>query len=257
LDFDSNGNPEEIVEKWSKLIQSVISDCSIDIIRIGIAFPAPFDFEKGICWIQNQNKFDNFFGLNIKSYLASKLNIDANNIYFSNDAACFLKGELFSNTMESARFPVGITLGTGLGSSRIVNSTVVDAQYWNMPFKEGIAEDYLSSKWFSTRYNSLTGELITSVKDIATKLSDSDLNKRIVCKNIFKEFGHNLADFIIAIYPEANPDILYLGGNISKAYHLFKDSFLEKITEKGYEVNLKISTLGENAIILGAASLCK
>jgi glucokinase len=257
LDFDSNGNPAEILENWSNLIQSVISDCSIDNVRIGIAFPAPFDFEKGICYIQNQNKFHHFFDLNIKIILARRLNIPGSNIRFFNDAACFLKGEIFCNDLHPANFPLGLTLGTGLGSSKVINGSIVDAEYWNMPFKDGIVEDYLSTRWFLNSYYSLTGEMICSVKEIASLASGLDLNKSIICKNIFNEFGYNLAEFIIEIYPEVKPDILYLGGNISKAYHLFNESFFEKITEKAYEVNLKVSTLGEQAIIIGAASLCR
>lgn len=257
LDFDSNGNPAVILEKWSNLIQSVINDCSIDNIQIGIAFPAPFDFEKGICYIQNQNKFEYFFDLNIKNILERRLNIPGSNIRFFNDAACFLKGEIFCNDLPSADIPLGITLGTGLGSSKGINGSIVDAEYWNMPFKDGIVEDYLSTRWFLNSYYSLTGKMICSVKEIASLANGLDLNKSIICKNIFNEFGHNLADFIIAIYPEVQPDVIFLGGNISKASHLFSDSFFQKLMEKGYQINLKISTLGEFAIIMGAASLCK
>lgn len=257
LFFDSNGNPAEILENWSNLIQSVISDCTLDNVRIGIAFPAPFDFEKGICYIQNQNKFEHFFDLNIKIILARRLNIPGSNIRFFNDAACFLKGELFSNDLHPANSPLGITLGTGLGSSKYINGSIVDAEYWNMPFKDGIVEDYLSTRWFLNRYYSLTGEIIYSVKEIASLASDLDFNKSIICKNIFNEFGHNLADFIIAIYPEVKPDVIFLGGNISKASHLFNDYFFQKIMAKGYKINLKFSTLGELAIIMGAASLCR
>ncbi len=257
LDFDSNGNPAEILEKWSKLIQSVIRDCSIDNTRIGIAFPAPFDFERGICYIQNQNKFQHFFDLNLKLLLATRLNIPGNNICFFNDAACFLKGEIICNDLPPSNFPLGITLGTGLGSSKVINGSIVDAEYWKMNFKEGIVEDYLSTRWFLNEYYLLTGEMISSVKEIASLASSFNLSKSIICQNIFNEFGYNLADFIIEIYPEVKPDVIYLGGNISKAYHLFNESFLEKITEKGFEVNLKISTLGEQAIIIGSASLCK
>lgn len=257
LDFDSNGNPAEILENWSNLIQSVISDCSLDNVRIGIAFPAPFDFEKGICYIQNQNKFEHFFDLNIKIILARRLNIPGSNIRFFNDAACFLKGEIFCNDLHPAIFPLGLTLGTGLGSSKVINGSIVDAEYWKMNFKEGIVEDYLSTRWFLNEYYLLTGEMISSVKEIASLVSGFDLSKSIICQNIFNEFGYNLADFIIEIYPEVKPDVIFLGGNISKASHLFNDCFFQKIMGKGYQINLKISTLGELAIIMGAASLCR
>ncbi len=257
LEFDSNGSPAEILEKWSKLIQSVISECSLDNSRIGIAFPAPFDFEKGICYIQNQNKFQHFFDLNIKILLATRLNIPGNNICFFNDATCFLKGEMFCNELLPLNFPIGLTLGTGLGSSKVINGSIVDAEYWKMNFKEGIVEDYLSTRWFLNKYYLLTGEMISSVKEIASLVSGFDLSKSVVCKNIFNEFGYNLAEFITEIYPEVKPDVIYMGGNISKAYHLFNESFIKKISEKGFEFKLKVSTLGEQAIIIGAASLCK
>jgi glucokinase len=43
---------------------------------------------------------------------------------------------------------MGLTLGSGLGSSLKKGCKISDAGLWSSPFKEGIAEDYLGTGWF-------------------------------------------------------------------------------------------------------------
>ena len=225
-------------------------------MRIGFAFPAPFDYENGICKIRDQHKYQNFFNLNIRKFLAEALSISGNNIFFMNDAACFLKGELFHAQCKNYSNPVGITLGTGLGSSQIINNIVVDAQLWNRPFKSGIAEDYLSSRWFISKYHSITGKQVSTVKQIAENINSENIYEHKASSKIFEEFGQNFADFLMAVFPQTKPDMIILGGNISKSFSLFGNSIKARLMDSGYYINFYLSALGEEAAVMGAASLC-
>jgi len=256
LDFDSNKKRDEIIPLWTKAIKQVASDCSISILKIGLAFPGPFDYEKGICFIKDQNKYEDFYNLNVRTALSESLHIEGENIFFMNDAACFLKGELFINSDSDYKRPFGIALGTGLGSAKMLNNTVVDAELWNTPFRVGIAEDYLSTKWFLKRYQTLTGRFISSVKQLAVNASGEDLYEKEISNSIFTEFGKNFAGFIASVFPSINPDIIILGGNIGKSLELFQPSFNTTLKEYGYAVDIHLSKLGEDAAIMGAASLC-
>ena len=256
ISFDSNGMVEEIMEKWRKAIKKVTIKSSIQDLRIGFAFPAPFDYENGICKIRNQNKYQNFFNVNIRKLLAESLSICGNHIFFMNDAACFLKGELFNANCNNCRNPLGITLGTGLGSAQLINNKVTDAQLWNMPFKSGIAEDYLSTRWFIRKYHSITGKQISSVKQISVNCNSENLYEQNTSSKIFDEFGRNFADFIMAVLPQTKPDIIILGGSISKSFSLFGNSIKSRLMDNGYHINFYQSVLGEEAAVMGAASLC-
>lgn len=256
LDFDSNKKRSEIIPLWTEAIRQVANDCSIPMLKIGLAFPGPFDYEKGICFIKDQNKYEDFFNFNVRTALAESLQIDENHIFFMNDAACFLKGELFINSDSDYKRPFGIALGTGLGSAKILHNTVVDAELWNSPFRVGIAEDYLSTKWFLKRYQSLTGKLISSVKQLAANASGMDEYEKEISNAIFTEFGENFAEFISSVFATINPDIIILGGNIGKSLGLFQPSFNATLKQHGYAVDILLSKLGEDAAIMGAASLC-
>lgn len=69
---------------------------------------------------------------------------------------------------------VAITLGTGFWSSFIserkaieTGNTVPDGGcLWHLPYKEGIADDYFSTRWFVTNFNEKS-EQITGVRRIA------------------------------------------------------------------------------------------
>ena len=132
--------------------------------KIGIAMPGPFDYENGISYIKDQNKYEALYGLNIKEQLAKKLEISISDISILNDAACFLQGEVFGGAGQGFKRVMGLTLGTGFGSARSVDGKTDDADLWCSPYREGIAEDYLSTRWFLKQYKEISGKLVKNVK---------------------------------------------------------------------------------------------
>jgi hypothetical protein len=59
---------------------------TIDNHRIAFAFPGPFDYEPGICLIQNQDKYDALYGLDISANSREMLGMPALEIRYRNDA---------------------------------------------------------------------------------------------------------------------------------------------------------------------------
>ena len=51
--------------------------------------PGPFDYEEGISYIAGNDKYEAFYGLNVKNMLADELKIKPSNILMKNDASCF------------------------------------------------------------------------------------------------------------------------------------------------------------------------
>jgi glucokinase len=47
--------------------------------------------------------------------------------------------------------------------------------------------------------------------------------------------------------------VIIIGGNIAKAHHLFLDKTQITLRQQGLEIKLKITTLWEDAAMLGAA----
>lgn len=246
-EVNSHASAVDIIEVWSKAITGAARDTSAD--KLSLAIPGPFDYEKGISLMKGQQKYEHLHHHNVKELLAAKLNFKPENISLMNDAASFLQGEAFIGAALGYRKAIGVTLGTGLGTCIYQNNVAEDAGLWNMPFKESIAEAYLSTRWFVKRYFELSGEKITGVKELLLKAG----NYKIV-QQIFDEFGENLARFLeqfIAIY---QPEVVVLGGNIAKSFQYFEAILSLIIKQKYPEVLIKTAELGEEAALFGAVS---
>jgi glucokinase len=169
--IDSHASANNIIAEWSSIIKRTFKDNDCRK-KIAVAMPGPFDYEAGISYIRNQNKYDSLYGLNIKSLLAESLQIDESDILLKNDAACFLQGEVFGGAAKGFKKAIGLTFGTGLGSARFINEISEDAELWQSSFLNGIAEDYLSTRWIVKRYYEMTGIQVQNVKELFTLKTD-------------------------------------------------------------------------------------
>jgi glucokinase len=246
---DSNGTADEILSSWCVVINAAYQHINHAKKLIGISMPGPFDYEQGISLIQDQQKFRSLYLLNLKEELASRLKMDAEDIRFVNDAAGFLQGEVFCGAAREGKQVIGLTLGTGLGSAFCENGIAEDAALWQSPFKDGIAEDYLSTRWFVNRYFQLTREEISGVKELTGIKGQAQH-----IQQIFEEFAMHLAEFLSPLIKQRQADMVVLGGNIANAHAWFLPVLNSKLQENNVMVNIKIAELQEKASLLGAAS---
>ena len=247
-----DGDANEIIGAWVDAISTCLSQTSVDSIRVGIAMPGPFDYEKGISLIKGLHKFETLYGLNVKELLAEKLGIAAQEIKMVNDASAFLLGEVLGGAGKGINNAAGLTLGTGLGSAGFFNGTIGDGDLWCTPFKDSRAEDYLCSRWFVQEYGAISGKKIEGVKELMG-LYDEDQSVRL----LFDRFGQHLAQVLMMKYPPQVQDMVIIGGNIAKAWNLFIPSAMDHFSAHGVKMNLQPAILGENAAIAGAAFLWK
>ncbi|MDQ2864480.1 MAG: ROK family protein [Bacteroidota bacterium] len=190
--INSKGNSAEILDTWAEVIEQLFLEYPSIQKKIGIAMPGPFDYKEGICLIQGVDKFESLFNLNIKKLLAAKLQTGSESILMMNDASCFLKGEVFGGAAVGCDNVIGVTLGTGLGSARFHNGEIFEGDLYYAPFKEGMAEDYVSNRWFLKRYTEVTGNVAKNVKE----LSEKNAEEEPAIKKLFAEFGKNLGEVL-------------------------------------------------------------
>ncbi|NIG55188.1 ROK family protein [Chitinophaga sp. Cy-1792] len=247
---NSKGTTTEIVDAWAAVILDVAAGLPHQPVIIGIGMPGPFNYEEGISLMQNQDKYDALYGLNVRELLAAKLNTEPQQIRFINDAGCFLQGEAFSGAARGFKSAIGLTLGTGLGSATFDGHIARDADRWCTPFKDSIAEEYISSRWFINRYAAVSGNAVKDVKAL-TELIGAD--PRIL--DIFQEFGTNLGTFLVPFIQEEQPEIVILGGNISNAADLFFPAVTAVLAQHNIHIPIRTAQLGESAAIIGAASV--
>ena len=242
---DSSETKENILETWVSAIKKVAGDSTKELL-LGIAMPGPFDYQNGICLLKH-GKFIHLYLVNLKVELAKKLEISSSQIFFINDAAAFLEGEVFGGCVQNYKSIFGITLCTGLGTTFYDGTEATDEDLWDAPFGDSFAEDYLATRWFVNHFEELTGQHISGSKD----LLDED---PVLQKKVFDLYADTFSEFIIRYVVPYYPQILVIGGNIAKAYPLFKDRFLSNLEKENISLRVEISVIFEDAAILGAAS---
>lgn len=242
---DSHGSAEAILSVWITALKDVIAGADPENVRIGIAMPGPFDYPNGISYIKDLNKYDAIYGMNIKNLLSSSLGVPESNILFRNDAEAFLHGEVTALKIPKGVKVIGVTLGTGLGSAISINGLTNDVFRAILPFNGGIAEDFISTRWFQKRYKELSGK---PLKNVEALLSEPDEHLK---KKLFSEFGANLGKFLNDFSEEEATEVIVIGGNIARCMDVFKEYLVEHFENKG--VTIYQSTLWEYAALIGAA----
>jgi predicted NBD/HSP70 family sugar kinase/mannose-6-phosphate isomerase class I len=232
LPVDPGADALTILDTWASLINAVISlaPAGRNVTNIGIAMPGPFDYVNGISMIRDLNKYESLYGINIRAALKARIAEATIPICFENDAACFGLGEARSGAATKYRKIIAITLGTGFGACFIEDKQIVtsgagvppNGYFYNIPFKEGIAEDYISARWLAAN----------------DPKADST----------FAAFGANLNTFIIPWIKRFEADALVIGGGISEAY----DRFAQQLH---LDIPVIVTQHTEHTAIAGAASL--
>ncbi|MCC5938696.1 MAG: ROK family protein [Lunatimonas sp.] len=244
---DSLGSKEHILTAWLEVLASFHLGRED---RIGIAMPAPFDYEAGIALLKEQGKFRSLYALNIKKLLAKDLGLHPSQIQFSNDAASFLQGEALYQEIPAIHRLIGITLGTGLGSSYRFGEQATDAALWSAPFKGRHAEYYLGTEWF-VRFAAEKCGLVGVVPKEFLKLEPE------LAKEAFSEFGANLGEFLAEPIRAHRIEQVVIGGNLAKGRSYFYPEMMQELDRQHIRVTVHFSQLGEDAALIGAASKCR
>lgn len=247
VEVNSKGTADEILNAWTSAFKKISENIMMPVSALSLAMPGPFDYEKGISYIKGLDKYEALYGMNIKQYLANQLNIDPQLIRFRNDAESTIAGEVLTGVGKNDSRVMGVTLGTGFGSAFSENGVTKDINLGSDPYKDTIADDYLSTRWFLKRYRELTGmSLSGGVKELSQLAEHND-----VARDIFKEFALNMSEFLSGPVKKYNPEMLIICGNIAKAFRFF----LPYLTIAMDSVTIKLAQLDENAPLIGAAAM--
>ncbi|MEJ7585968.1 MAG: ROK family protein [Ferruginibacter sp.] len=249
---DSHAPAATIITEWSKTIRQVSELTAGVSKKIGLAMPGPFDYEQGICLIQGLDKYEKLYKLNVKQLLAQELDIEEAAVLMMNDASCFLQGEIFGGAVIGCNNVIGVTLGTGLGSARFHDGVIYDGDLYYTPFRNGTAEDFISSRWFVRKYAAITGKYVKDVKELCDMVSGDP-----AIQMLFDEFGKNLGEVLSKYIIKHNCETIVAGGNIINAWELFFRETEKVLNRLPKPILIRRALLGEESALVGAASLWK
>jgi glucokinase len=257
---DNQAQSGIILAVWTQALLAALAKVTFENVKgIGFAMPGPFDYVKGISYIRGVAKYENLYGLNVSEAVKSSLGINAGFlIRFMNDASSFAVGEAWSGSASGFNRSLSVTFGTGFGSAFISNRVpIVDGPevpklgcIYHLPFKDGIADDYFSTRGLLSRYKKITGKDLPGVKELAAMAAT---NK--VVADLFTDFGDNAGLFLAPWLKKFRAEILVIGGKISLAYNLFGNVLEERLRKENCNCEVALSKLKEDASLLGSAYL--
>ncbi|WP_270088083.1 ROK family protein [Sphingobacterium sp. SYP-B4668] len=244
---DSSSDAKSIFQSWASNLKETIHKSPHKISQLGIAMPGPFDYDNGISLMHNQDKYDSLYQLDTTVGLQETLKDHPLEIRYINDAAAFLQGEVFASKLDNNDIILGITLGTGLGSAVWrKGEKAFDADLWNTPYRSSIFEEYMVTRWFTRRFEELTGNNVDGLKEIL-----QNHREEAAFDTLMTEYSEQLLDFLGFFSEKYKCRQFIIGGNIAKALDI-----IISYNPKGFEpYTIGTSNLDEKAAIIGAASI--
>ena len=260
---DSKASKEIIIKKWAEIINKtiqVIEETQLLNGTIGIAFsmPGPFQYQTGIAMFEGNDKYEALYKVSVSDELLKYLIIKDVTFRFLNDASCFgVGGALKEESKADTNKVIAITLGTGFGATFLDNKLPVtqgitvphNGCLWDKKYKDNIADNYFSTRWFLNQYEKSTGEKLTDgVKEIASI-------ENYATAKIFDDFANNLSEFLTPYIVDFDADLLVIGGNIAKSNRLFLSKLEENFKKQHISLPISIIENTEETSILGSSYL--
>jgi glucokinase len=235
-----------IMDQLINLIQSVFNE---ETMAIGIGVPSVVDPEQGI--IYDVINIPSWKKVPLKSILEAFFSVP---VWINNDANCFVLGEKYFGMGKMYRHIAGVTLGSGVGTGLILNSKLYAGknlgagEFGMVPYLDKYFEFYCSGQFFN-RYKNVDG------LEVFRKAVSGDLHSI----SLYQEFGFHLGHFLKVLVLAIDPEVIILGGSLSKAYSFFEKEMNRSLEDFPYPntlQNLEIMVSAtEHIAVLGAAAL--
>lgn len=242
-----------------------------DVAGVGIGFAGPLDPGKGIVF--NPPNLPEWLNVPLRDILTQKLNMP---VSLDNDANLVALGEYWKGAGRGAKSLVCLTLGTGVGGGIVLNGKIwhgaggIAGELGHMTVvrngrrcgcgNRGCLEVYASSRGLVSRMQELLNRKKTVKYDKITPegIGKQALSGDKLAKKALRDTGITLGVAIASLVNILNPDVVVVGGGISKIGNLLLDPIREEVAKRAFPKaveGLKIvkAELGDNAGALGAA----
>ncbi|MFP5237002.1 MAG: ROK family protein [Acidobacteriota bacterium] len=221
-----------------------------DLAGASLAVPGPFDLIAGVS--EMEHKLTYLKGKSLRNALAARFGWATDRLRFLNDAAAYVLGEVGAGSLKGARRAVGLTLGTGVGCAFVVEGRAVvtgpgvpaGGEIWNYPYRGGIVEDLISTRRIKADYAGLAGTE-REVAEIASRASSDPHARRV-----FEDFGLRLGEVLRNVIAPFQPQLVMIGGGISRSAQLFLPFTEEHL--HGLSFRVVTSALLDRAPLAGA-----
>jgi glucokinase len=176
-------------------------------------------------------------------------------VFVNNDAKCFALGELHYGRGRGRQNLVGLIIGTGLGCGVVINGRLYNGsnggagELGHAPYKADEIEHYCSGRFFKREFG-------LDSREIQDRADAGDFK----AAEMLAAFGDHFADAIMTVLYAYDPEMIVLGGGVSKAFHYFEPRMRERLRAFRFQNALKrvkiVTTKKPHIAVLAAAALC-
>ena len=257
----------------NKLAQEAISKDDVQGVGVGVPGPVRGDGVVNRCvnlgWgiVNVAEELGALTGLNVK---------------VGNDANVAALGELWQGGAKGCKDAVMVTLGTGVGGGIIVDGKIVagfhgaGGEIGHITVNPDEIEACNCGQYGCLeQYASATGIVRMAKRKLAKSDDDTTLRKiePLTAKDIFdeakagdeiakelvEELGNILGSALSNLAVVVNPEVIVIGGGVSKAGAILIDTIAENFKENCFfalkETRFELATLGNDAGIYGCAAM--
>lgn len=225
IPIPSDGSREAIA---TALHSAVVSILSGGHSRIGIAIPGPFNFKEGIFLMKH--KFASVYGERFADIAGIP---DGVEVKYIHDVNAVLEGAIRLMDLSSRNTAL-VTLGTGLGFSIAIKGQVRYSPsgspadvLWNLPWKDGILEDFVGSRGVKRYWAEEGGDANDSAAVIANKADEG--NPAAI--RAYERMGDTLGEAVKGVLEEHGVDTLLFAGQVSKSLNLMESSLSKHLKD--------------------------
>lgn len=273
-----------------RLIYKMVTEVSLlmgkekrSCLGVGIGVPGPVDFKRGI--IYDLTNIPGWKMVPIRDIISRKL---AARVFVDNDANCACLGEMLWGAARGYRNIICLTLGSGVGGGIIIDGGLYhgpgysagevghvcidpDGPACNCGGR-GCVETFVGNKAI---VREVIRRLKSGKKSLVYRLVNGDTSKitpqvlsQAAAKgdrlaiDVWQLVGFRLGVALASMINMLDPDIIVIGGGVSKSGDVLFDSIRKTVHERAMSIfvkglKIKRARFVENAGIIGAAALVK
>lgn len=281
---DAQKGPEWVIKNIIELVNTLLGERTNEtekIEGIGIGAPGPLNPVTGI--VIKAPNLPGWENVHLRDKVAEAVQIP---VRIENDANVAAYGEYWKGAGQNSKVMICLTLGTGVGGGVIIDGKIfrgsrfLGAELGHTTIKYdglrcscgsiGCLEAYVSATGIVAR----TKMAISSgTKTILTDMINNDMSKLTaelvyraaiskdtLAQNIMEETGWLLGIGISSLANIFNPDVVVIGGGVSKAGDMILAPAREVVRKRAMpgiaeQVQILPAVLGEDAGCIGAAGI--
>ncbi len=272
--FDDYETPIiETVVKSAKEFMSKNNKTFFDINGIGVSATGGINSKLGIVE-GSAGHIKNWKGTNIKKRLEAEFGM---NTAVLNDANAAALGEMWKGAAKGRENVVVMTIGTGVGGGIVVDSKILlgskgfAGEIGHIPVNVDGEKCSCENTGCIEHYGS-TSALVRNVKNAVisgeiTGIKEEEVDGRLIFKEVaagnkavikyVDEWINYISAALVGLVHTFNPEMVILGGGVSKQKELFVDKVRDKVLHGvmdnfAQDLRVEAAELGNNAGIIGA-----